>query len=64
MKWLYKNEKDGIFSGVCSGLSEILKIDVTIIRVIWFLLCWFYGTGLLIYILLACILPDKRDLDK
>lgn len=63
MKNLYKNSEKGKISGVCAGISEILNADVTLIRVITFLLCWFYGTGLLIYILLACLLPDKDELD-
>ena len=62
MKKLYKIKKKGKITGVCAGLSELTKIDVTIIRVLVFLLCWFYGTGLLIYILLALLLPDKESL--
>lgn len=62
MKKLYKIKKKGKISGVCAGISELTKIDVTLIRIVCFLLCWFYGTGLLVYILLACLLPDKEDL--
>lgn len=61
MKKLYKIESEGKVSGVCAGLSDLLKIDVTILRIVTFLLCWFYGTGLFIYILLAMLLPDKSE---
>lgn len=60
MKRLYKDSENAKILGVCAGLSEIFNIDVTILRVITFLLCWFYGTGLLVYFLLALLLPDKH----
>lgn len=59
MKRLYKDTKNAKVFGVCAGLSEILDIDVTSLRVITFLLCWFYGSGLMIYLLLALLLPNK-----
>lgn len=60
MKSLYKDSKNGLFFGVCAGLSEKIGIDVTVFRVIVFFLCWLYGVGLLIYFLLAVLLPDKN----
>lgn len=60
MNSLYKDSENGKFFGVCAGLSKYFNIDVTILRVITFLICWFYGTGLIIYLLLALLLPDKN----
>lgn len=62
MTTLYKDESNGKVFGVCAGLSEIFNIDVTVLRVITFLLCWFFGSGLLIYFLLALLLPDKKTM--
>lgn len=62
MKPLYKDSKNGKICGVCAGLADYSNIDVTILRIITFLLCWFYGTGLLIYFLLAFLLPDKNHM--
>lgn len=62
MTRLFKDSKNGKVFGVCAGLSETFNIDVTILRVITFLLCWLYGTGLLIYFLLALLLPDKNKI--
>ena len=62
MKKFYKNGREAIICGVCAGISDGIKIDVSVIRLICFALCWFYGTGVLIYFLLAFILPDKREL--
>ena len=50
---------DSMFSGVCLGLSEYFGIDVTILRFIWIIAILFYGVGLIPYIILAIIMPDK-----
>ena len=62
MKKLYKIKDKGKVTGVCAGIADLTKLDVTLVRILTFLLCWFYGTGLLIYILLAILLPDKKDI--
>lgn len=50
---------DSMISGVCSGLSEYFEIDVTILRFIWVIAILFYGVGLIPYIILAIIMPNK-----
>ena len=50
---------DGMIGGVCSGLSEYFDFDVTIIRFAWLLAILFKGVGLILYIILAIIMPDK-----
>lgn len=55
----YRNANDKILGGVCSGIAERLKIDPTIVRVIVALLAFGAGTGILLYILLWIILPQK-----
>jgi phage shock protein PspC (stress-responsive transcriptional regulator) len=56
-KRLVKGEKK-IF-GVCSGLANYFDMDPTVMRVI-FLVAFLLGvgTGLVIYIVLAIIMPD------
>lgn len=46
-------------AGVCLGLSDYFGVDVTIIRFIWAVAILFYGAGLIPYIILALIMPDK-----
>jgi phage shock protein C len=55
-KRLVKGEKK-IF-GVCSGLGEYFDIDPTIIRIIFLASVLMFGTGLLLYIILAIVMPD------
>lgn len=56
-KKLTKGEKK-IF-GVCSGLANYLDIDPTVMRIIFVLAFLGFGVGLLVYIIMALIMPDK-----
>ena len=57
-----KSEDNKVLCGVCGGLGEFLGIDPTIVRLIWAVLAFAAGSGLLIYILAAIIMP-RRPLD-
>lgn len=54
---------DKMLAGVCSGIAEYIGIDVTIIRVAFALLSLVSAAfpGLLVYIILAIIMPDPID---
>jgi phage shock protein C len=54
-----KSEKDSWIGGVCGGLGEHTSIPSWTWRLLFSLLFVFYGTGLLIYILLWIFLPSK-----
>lgn len=56
---LYRNPNDKILGGVCSGIANYLNMDPAIIRLLFALLIFGAGTGLLIYILLWIILPAR-----
>lgn len=56
-KKLTKGEK--MIFGVCSGLANYFDLDPTIMRVIFVVAFLGFGMGLLIYIILAFIMPDK-----
>lgn len=58
-KKLYKNVQDKKLAGVCAGLAEYLKMDVSLVRILWFVLTLLWGLGLWIYIGCALILPEK-----
>ncbi|MBN2017275.1 MAG: PspC domain-containing protein [Candidatus Cloacimonetes bacterium] len=60
---LYRDPKNGKIAGVCSGLSEYLDVDVSIIRTIWVLFIIFGGAGFLMYIVAALIIPAKSGDD-
>ena len=57
---LYRNSNDKILGGVCSGIAQRLKIDPTIVRVIFAIVTFGgFGAGILIYIVLWMILPQR-----
>ncbi len=59
-KKLYRIEQGKMLCGVCMGISDYLNIDVTVIRLIWAVLTVFSaGTGLLLYVVAAIIMPEK-----
>ncbi|MEQ8363406.1 MAG: PspC domain-containing protein [Cyclobacteriaceae bacterium] len=56
-KRLVKGEKK--LFGVCSGLANYLDIDPTLMRALFIIAVLMAGTGVLAYIILAIIMPDK-----
>ena len=60
-KRLMRSKDNRILAGVIGGLAEYLDVDASILRVIFVLLTW-SGMPILLYILLAIIIPsDKRS---
>jgi phage shock protein PspC (stress-responsive transcriptional regulator) len=56
---LYRNDTDKLLGGVCSGIANYLRIDPTIVRLVFALMVFGAGTGVFLYILLWIILPSK-----
>jgi phage shock protein PspC (stress-responsive transcriptional regulator) len=56
-KKLTKGEKK--LFGVCSGLANYFEVDPTIIRVLFVVAVLGFGTGILIYLIMAVIMPEK-----
>ena len=54
-----KSNKDKKIAGVCGGLAEYLKMDPTIVRLIWALFVVFAGSGILAYIVCALVIPEE-----
>lgn len=63
-KRLYRVNEGKILCGVCMGLSEYFEIDVTIVRLIWVFISLVYGSGILLYIIAALIMPIKPPIKK
>ncbi|MHB9146412.1 MAG: PspC domain-containing protein [Symbiobacteriia bacterium] len=58
-KRLYLSNTDKKIFGVCGGLAEYFSTDPTLIRVIWALAVLAAGTGLLLYLVLAMVMPKR-----
>lgn len=63
-KRLYRVNEGKKLCGVCMGLSEYFEMDVTIVRLIWVFISLVYGSGILLYIIAALIMPIKPPIKK
>ena len=63
---LYKSTSDKKVSGVAAGMADYFGIDTTVSRIAWFLFVLITGffPGLLLYIILAWILPTEDEVKR
>ena len=61
MKKLMRSGKNQIIGGVCAGVAHYFDIDPTIVRVVWGVLEFCYGAGILVYIMLWVVEPVSTD---
>lgn len=48
-----------MIAGVCGGIADYLRWDPTVVRVIFLILIFFsFGSMVLLYFILALIMPD------
>lgn len=60
-KQLYRSRTNRKISGVCGGLGEYMNLDPTVVRLIWVLLFFFAGVGILAYLIAALIIPENPN---
>jgi phage shock protein PspC (stress-responsive transcriptional regulator) len=56
---LYRCRHDRRLAGVAAGVAEFFDLDVTLVRILWFLSIFVGGLGILLYIGLALIVPNE-----
>lgn len=59
-KRLFRNPNDKMVAGVLSGLAAYTNSDVLFWRLGTVLFTFFYGSGLLLYIIMAIIMPEAK----
>ena len=60
-KQLMRSGRDKKIAGVCAGVAHYFDMDPTIVRVIWGVLAFAYGAGVVAYIILWIIAPEATD---
>jgi phage shock protein C len=60
-KRLVRKANDKVLFGVASGVADYVGIDPVIARLIFVLLTLWQGWGLLIYIVLAIVMPVESE---
>ncbi len=59
---LYRSRDDRMIAGVAGGLAEMWDADPALIRIVWALLVIFTGgVALLVYIVMAIVVPEADD---
>lgn len=58
-KKLMRSRTDHKIAGVCGGLGNYMDVDPTLIRLVWVLLIFFGGTGVLAYIIAWIVMPEE-----
>jgi phage shock protein C len=51
------SRKEGKILGVCAGLGDHFDLDPTIVHIAFILFSFFGGSGILLYLILALIMP-------
>lgn len=60
-KRLMRSGRDQKIGGVCAGVANYFNIDPTIVRVIWGVLAFCYGAGIVAYLILCAIAPVSNE---
>ena len=61
-KRLYKSSRNKKMCGVCGGIAEYLNIDPTVIRLITAIIGLAWGSGILLYIIMAFVMPYDNEI--
>ena len=58
-KKLTRSRKDCKIAGVCGGFAEYLEMDVTLMRILWLMLAFFGGWGVIGYFIAWIVMPEE-----
>lgn len=61
-KKLMRTQNDRVIGGVCGGIGNYLDVDPTIIRLVFVLLAFLGGNGVLIYLILLLVIPPEPNI--
>lgn len=59
-KKLYRSLENKKICGVCQGLAEYFDMDVSIMRILFLILLFCAGGGLIAYLICALVMPVKK----
>lgn len=64
IKKLYRSRDDRMIFGVCGGMAKYFDADSTLIRVIFILLVFANGIGLVMYFIFAILIPLEPGIEE
>lgn len=60
-KKLFRSSSNSMLFGVCGGIAEYFDVDPTIVRIAFAITTLYYGSSILLYLILAIFLPKEED---
>ena len=63
MKKMYRSKVNRYIGGVAGGLADYFKVDVNLFRILFVILTFFGGLGLILYIVALIIVPENPSQD-
>jgi len=61
---LYRHPSEKVLGGVCGGVAAYLSTDPVLIRILFVVLFFGFGTGLLLYIIMWIVVPEAHTPDQ
>lgn len=61
-KRLYKSSRNKKICGVCGGIAEYLNMDPTVIKLITAIIALSWGSGIILYIIMAFVMPYDNEI--
>ena len=58
-KKLTRSRTDKKIAGVCGGFANYLDLDVTLVRILWLMLAFFGGWGIIGYFIAWIVMPEE-----
>jgi phage shock protein PspC (stress-responsive transcriptional regulator) len=58
---LYRIQEGAMLAGVCNGIAAYMNIDPTFVRLAFVLLTFLWGSGVLVYVVMAFVIPEARS---
>jgi len=58
---LYRIHEGAMIAGVCNGIAAYVNIDPTLVRLAFVVLTLLWGSGLLVYVVMAFLVPEARS---
>ena len=58
---VHRSSTECVIAGVCGGLAEYFEVDPSLVRVAFVVATLWSGLGLLLYVILAIVLPVDPD---
>jgi phage shock protein C len=58
---LYRSQSNRMIGGVCGGFAEYFNIDPNLMRLLWVVLVFLGGSGIIIYLASLLIIPNNPE---